>query len=262
MILPLAVAMLFCTVGVRTAVGQDQAPPAPMTNAEVIKLVKGGLSNGLIVKTIKSRPNQFDLSADGLLALKNNGVSDEVIESMMSGSSNAAHSGDPESSSSEDDSALWLYDGEKKIRLEETRVTAEAKAGIGVAFGGSIHSYATLSEAGPAAVIRVANRSPLFGKVLVPENLRVAELVQLVKLEFDSTSKRRRVQIGKVAEFRGTRTGIPQEARIAIAFDDVGEVRFKGKPAHLYSFRPEAPLAPGEYAIVLPGYRFLDFGID
>jgi hypothetical protein len=173
--LPLALLMLLCTLWVGAAIGQNQTAPAPMTNAEVIKLVKGGLSNELIVKTIKSRPNQFDLSADGMLDLKNNSVPDNIIEAMMSGPSAQAGAPDSASPESKVDNSFWLYDGDKKIRLEQTKVTSEAKAGIGVAFGGAAHGYLTLSEGGPASTIRVTNRNPSFGELLVPEGRRVAE---------------------------------------------------------------------------------------
>jgi hypothetical protein len=254
--------MLLFTVCIGIAIGQDQVKPVPMTNSEVVKLVKGGISDELITKTINGRPSQFDLSADGLLDLKNSGVSDRVIEAMMSGQEAPTRSQDSVSSPSQFDSSFWLYDGDKKIRLQQTHVTVEAKAGLGTAFGGAAHAYATFSAGGPTAAIRITNRDPHFGEVLVPEDLRVEELVQLVKLEIDSASKHRRVQVAKVAAFRSTQSGIPEAARIPIIFEVVREVAYKGKPSRLYSFKPEAPLAPGEYAVVISNRLFLDFGID
>jgi len=261
-ILLLTVLTLSCTLWVRAAIGQNQTTLAPLTNAEVIKLVKGGLSSELIVKTIKSRPNQFDMSTDGMLALKNNGVPDNVIEAMISAPSAQAGPPDPASSESKDDNSFWLYDGDKKIRLQETKVTAEAKAGIGVAFGGAAHGYLTLSEAGPASPIRVTNKNPSFGEVVVPENRRVAELVQLVRLQIDTGSKHRRVEAAKVAAFRTTQTGIPEAARIPLVFQELGEITYKGTQQRKYSFKPEASLASGEYAVVIAGRIFFDFGID
>jgi hypothetical protein len=257
----MALLMLLCTLWVGVAIGQNQTAPVPMTNAEVIKLAKGGLSNELIVKTIRSRPNQFDLSTDGMLDLKNNSVPDIVIEAMMSGPSSQA--GAPASTSSEtDNDAFWLYDGDKKIRLEATKVTAEAKAGIGTAFGGAAHGYLTLSEGGPASTIRVTNRNPSFGEIIVPESRRVAELVQLVKLQIDAGSKHRRVETAKVAAFRTTQIGIPETARVPVVFENLGEVTYKGTQQRKYSFKPESPLSPGEYAVVFAGRMFFDFGVD
>ena len=50
-----------------------------MNNDSVIKLVKAGLSDDLIVSTINSQAGKYDTSTDGLIALKTAGVSDRVV---------------------------------------------------------------------------------------------------------------------------------------------------------------------------------------
>ena len=261
-ILSLAIAMLLGTIYVLPALGQDQGAPLPMTNAEVIKLVKGGLNNELIIKAIRSRPNHFDLSADAMLNLKGNGVPDNVIEAMMSGPASTATQPQVEPAGIQVDNSFWLYDGDKKIRLEQTRVTAEGKAGIGAAFGGATHAYFTLSEAGPRSAVRTSNKNPRFGEVLVPEGRRIAELVQLVKLQMDDSGKHRRVEAMKAAAFRSTHTGIPDSARVPMVFEELGKITYKGATQNNYAFKPEAPLPPGEYAVVIGGRVFFDFGVD
>ena len=52
-------------------------------NDAVIKLVKAGLSEDLIVSTINGSPGSYDTSADGLIALKKAGASDEVLHQIM-----------------------------------------------------------------------------------------------------------------------------------------------------------------------------------
>ena len=52
-----------------------------MNNDSVIKLVKAGLSDDLIVTTVNSSPGAYDTSADGLIALKSAGASDKVVKS-------------------------------------------------------------------------------------------------------------------------------------------------------------------------------------
>ncbi len=54
-----------------------------LNNAEVIKLVKAGLSDGVIVATINAAPGTYDTSVDGLVALKQAGVSDKVIGAIV-----------------------------------------------------------------------------------------------------------------------------------------------------------------------------------
>ena len=47
-----------------------------LNNDSIIKLVKAGLSDDLIVSTISASPGTYDTSADGLIALKSAGASD------------------------------------------------------------------------------------------------------------------------------------------------------------------------------------------
>ena len=54
-----------------------------MNNASVVKLVKAGLSDDLIVSTINASPGTYDTSADGLIALKTAGASDKVVAAIV-----------------------------------------------------------------------------------------------------------------------------------------------------------------------------------
>jgi len=54
-----------------------------MNNDAVIKLVKAGLSEDLILSTINSQPGTYDTSTDGLIALKKAGVSDKVVGAIV-----------------------------------------------------------------------------------------------------------------------------------------------------------------------------------
>lgn len=59
------------------------AAAAPMTNDDVIKLVKGGLGETTVLQAIDSAEAGFDTSADGLVKLKAGGVSDTVIQRII-----------------------------------------------------------------------------------------------------------------------------------------------------------------------------------
>jgi hypothetical protein len=54
-----------------------------LSNDSVIKLVKAGLSDDLIVSTVNAVPGTYDTSADGLIALKGAGASDKVISAIV-----------------------------------------------------------------------------------------------------------------------------------------------------------------------------------
>ena len=59
----------------------------PLTNADVIKMVKAGTPDATIVTTISSSDTQFDLSSTGLQSLSQGGVSSKVIRAMLAAES-------------------------------------------------------------------------------------------------------------------------------------------------------------------------------
>jgi hypothetical protein len=54
-----------------------------LNNDSIIKLVKAGLSDDLIVATINASPGSYDASADGIIALKSAGASDKVVSAVV-----------------------------------------------------------------------------------------------------------------------------------------------------------------------------------
>jgi tetratricopeptide (TPR) repeat protein len=56
------------------------------TNDAVVTMVKAGLGEAIILEKIKTSPGHFDLSAQGLVRLKESGVSDTIIKAMMEAS--------------------------------------------------------------------------------------------------------------------------------------------------------------------------------
>jgi hypothetical protein len=61
-----------------------------LNNAAVVKLVKAGLSEELIVNTINAQAGTYDTSTDGLIALKGAGVSDKVVSAMVAKATSGA----------------------------------------------------------------------------------------------------------------------------------------------------------------------------
>jgi hypothetical protein len=48
-------------------------------NDAIIKLVKAGLSDDLIISTVQGQPGSYDISPNGMIAMKSAGVSDKVL---------------------------------------------------------------------------------------------------------------------------------------------------------------------------------------
>jgi curli biogenesis system outer membrane secretion channel CsgG len=74
----LFVAFLLCSTLLASA------KQKPLTNDDIIKMTKAGLDEDVIVGTMQSNANAFDLSPDGLISLKKGGVSSKVLHTMQS----------------------------------------------------------------------------------------------------------------------------------------------------------------------------------
>jgi outer membrane lipoprotein SlyB len=59
------------------------AVAAPMTNDDVIKLVRSGLSEATILQAIQGAEPYFDTSSDGLIRLRQGGVNDRIIQQVL-----------------------------------------------------------------------------------------------------------------------------------------------------------------------------------
>jgi hypothetical protein len=75
------IAILAATLLAATALTAQQK--SPLTNADVVKMVKAGLAESTIVAAIAANDTQFDLSPTGLQALNQAGVSSKVIRAML-----------------------------------------------------------------------------------------------------------------------------------------------------------------------------------
>ena len=56
---------------------------AVLNNDAIIKMVKAGLGEDIVLSTIKAQPGQYATSADDLIALKKAGVPDKILAAIM-----------------------------------------------------------------------------------------------------------------------------------------------------------------------------------
>src|SRR5258708_16494543 len=55
-----------------------------LTNNSIVKMVKGGLGDELIVTVIQKQPGKYSLTPEDLVKLKQDGVSDKILAAMLS----------------------------------------------------------------------------------------------------------------------------------------------------------------------------------
>jgi hypothetical protein len=78
--------LVLCLSCATTAVLAQQGQQ-PLTNADVVKMVKSGLPASVISNAIQANETDFDVSANGLIALQKAGVPQAVMDAMISASS-------------------------------------------------------------------------------------------------------------------------------------------------------------------------------
>jgi hypothetical protein len=236
----LAVALL-CSLGLAA---QD-----PLNNDSVIKLVKAGLSDELIVNAIGSKPGTYDTSTDGLIALKTAGASDKVVSAIVLKASGATA---PAPVAAPPAAGPNLPAG-----IDEVGVYYKDKDGSWVALmpevvnfktGGVLKSIATqgfvkgdINGHIPGPHAKKTLTLPVEFAVYVQEGTAITEY-QLLRLRPSSGNSR---------EFRSVTGGIVHASGGA-ARDSVA---FEGKKLvpRVYTFTLEQTSGKGEYGLLPPG---------
>ncbi len=129
--------LLLLLAWVATAVWAQQ----PLTNQDVIQLVKGGLAESVILNAIANQPTQFDISAQALIALKAAGVSDKIIQQML-----IAAAGSKKASGG----TLPSPSGPPPTVSTTPKVSASAPASSSLSFPSSLSSDSSPFSAAPA----------------------------------------------------------------------------------------------------------------
>lgn len=66
-----------------SAVALPQSSNKPLTNDDVVQMVKGGLPENTIINAVQAQDTHFDVSATALIKLKQQGVSQQIMSAMI-----------------------------------------------------------------------------------------------------------------------------------------------------------------------------------
>lgn len=231
--------LVFCTF-----LGAQQ----PLNNDSVIKLVKAGLSDDVILSTVNASPGTYDTSADGLAALKTAGVSDKVIGAMVV---KAAGGGAPAPVATAGPAGPNLPPG-----IDEVGVYYKDKSGawtslmpevVNFKTGGFMKSLATdglvkgdMNGHVQGGHAKTTVTFPVVFAVYAPEGTAITEY-QLLRYRTHDTSREFRSMTGGVFHSSGGAT------RDAVEFNPV-----KIGP-RLYQITLDSALGKGEYGLLPPG---------
>ena len=213
-----------------------------MNNESVLKMVKAGLGDDLVIQTINTQPGQYVTDADALVALKTAGVSDRVITAMINKSRRQITNAPAKTVELSDVNEIDVYYKDhtgKWIPIEPEIVHIKS--------GGWLKSTAT------HGIIREDRNGHLNGResklalqcpidvlIYVPEGVSASEY-DFLRFRINSDNREFRVLTGGVFHSTGGA--------------DRDEVKFnpvKTAP-HTYQFTVNKDVGGGEYGILPPG---------
>lgn len=257
---------------------QEQA----MTNADVLKMVEAKLSDALIIDKIHASTCGFDTSTDTILKLKSQGVSDGVIEAMVScgkelSPTSAGRPADPNDPLSPHAPGIYwstkTEKGQRLARLEASSYSGSHSSGVlgaGLSMGFKKAKWkATLP--GAQATLRIHSASPEFwfyfedasagfghsglaAQASKPEDFALARM--------EERKDERQLVVGQASAL-GNSSGLRAK--------DIVPVNVQKVSQGIYKVTLSKPLERGEYCFVPPGGaaafgmaggQLYDFGID
>jgi hypothetical protein len=229
-----------------------------LNNDAVVKLVKAGLSDDLIVSTINAQAGAYDTSTDGLIALKTAGVSDKVVAAIVA---KAAAPAPVEATAAPAPAAEAPAPAPAAVSafpagIDEVGVYYQDKSGawtplmpevVNFKTGGVLKSIASdgwvKGDINGHIVGRHAKLSatyPFVMAVYVPEGTAITEY-QLLRLRTNSSSREFRSKTGGVFHASGG------------AERDSVDFQAERLAPRLYQITLQQTLGKGEYGLLPPG---------
>jgi hypothetical protein len=237
-----------------------------LSNDAIIKLVKAGLSDDLIVSTINASAGTYDTSAEGLIALKSAGASDKVVSAIVIKASapppTAAAppappaAADPDDPASPHDPGLYLmtttHEGKPKMVFLDRAASGNEKTSGVLAHAftyGAVQAKIKASLPGARAVLRTQDEMPVFYMYFPPignqGGLGGTDLVtspsQFSLMSLEVKKDHRETAVEKIG-FASASAGDDQK-RIFM---------FNSERIRPYAYKvvPKAQLKPGEFAFI------------
>ncbi|HUP63150.1 MAG TPA: hypothetical protein VNA69_22355 [Thermoanaerobaculia bacterium] len=239
----------------QTAPATPAKSEAAFSNKDVIKLVKLELGDDVVMAKIKQAADvAFDLTTDGLVQLKQAGVSSRVISAMLEKttppasprmSNEGGSSNQPQFFNGADDVRMVIDD--KEIRLPANRGDLSATGVWPVVFTfldyPGLHARTRIKNSRPTLVIRSEHDPKGY--------------YYLGKLDVnDAEDNNRSLKIEqKAGGFTATTRVIPA-GRWHVEYES------SQKTPGIWYITPKRDLDPGEYGVVVPGGVLYEFGVD
>jgi hypothetical protein len=190
-----------------------------LTNESIVKLVKAGLGEVLIVQMINSQPGRYKTTSDDILILKKQGVSDRIIQAMLNrseaGQGNKPADVGPELSTTGYPTEIGVYWKKSKEWIEIMPEVINWKTGgvfKSLATAGIVKGDVNGHLDGKQSRNRVV--TPLEFLIYTPEGVAITEY-QLLKLRENKNNREFRTVTGGILHSKGgtSRDLLPLEGK-------------------------------------------------
>lgn len=238
-----------------------------LTNADVIEMIQGGLSEATIILSIEKSTKNFDTSPKGLIALKKAGATQKILDAVMGEGSQVAEKPKAVQAASPAPTSVQQDVSPNNVTLINNGKQYQMRQLVQNAFKGKLNPLTSVPGVGLFAKNKSYSRfkgsrselrlpnSSLQWKVMLPYYEDAKANFSIVKL----TSKEdfRQIKIGSSSVGGGLSIGHDKDDIFEITIQET----VKNKDFSTYLVKPLAPLPNGEYAFVYGGAYF-DFAID
>jgi len=252
-------------------------------NETIIKLKNAGLSNDVLKSKIQSSICKFDLSTDGLIALKTAGVKDDVITAMLNKSNGSSLNNNSSTSSSNGQtsiaSGIYYCKGQPCELVElEPSVYSKVKSGLDILTGMTYGIAKTKFRAklsGDKANLQISDKQPNFYFYFDRSNSNnlgnngggwfasATSPNEFLLVHFTTTKKAREVVTGSWSSYSGMASGVDDRNKVAFKYEKTSQ--------GVYRVYTEKPLEAGEYCFMYaggsatyvgsPSQKVYDFGV-
>lgn len=223
-----------------------------LNNQSIIEMTNLGFSEDIIIAKINSSNCVFDVSIDSLNSLKDKGVSNNIILSMMN--TNKMHQ-ENQKSLENSVSGIFYKERGKLKKIYPTVFSGNKTNTLGSALSYGLASSkikSTIPNRTSRTVISYCLPEFIF---LFKENTNYIQSDwmfstasspnQFVLVKLTQKSKSRELETGKVNIYAGTSIGVSEDATIQFNIEPVNETEFKVTPRQI--------LDPGEYCFFYQG---------
>jgi hypothetical protein len=206
----------------------------PLKNDSIVELTKSGIDEATVLRLIESRPSSFDTSVAALLRLKQAGVTDRVIDAMVS----AGNSKEAVSSGLfdvPDEVGVYANVREQLVPLKIEIVTWRTGGELKRLYGNRGHLNGVVSR--PLSTRQLDSRPEFI--ILVADGVAAEEYLLI---RFWKKDDRREFRIVTGGVFHAT-SG-PEDNLVPVDIERVGP--------RTYRVRPAVALQHGEYGFLAP----------